>query len=124
MKMLTSHKTVCFLALIVLLTPPAQLQAGQAKRGISGDWQVKADFDGRQFESLLSFSRDKEGNQIGNWVSFRGLSELKDVKSENGQLRFVRVSRNREGQSTTSEFTGTIKRGKLSGTLSGDRGEY
>ncbi|HUU20221.1 MAG TPA: methyltransferase domain-containing protein [Sedimentisphaerales bacterium] len=124
MKMLTSHKTVWFLALIVLLTPLAQLQAGQAKRGITGDWQVKVDFDGRQSESILSLTRDSEGHRIGNWVSFRGLSELKDVKYENGQLSFARVSRNREGQSTTSEFTGTIERGKLTGTLSSDRGEF
>jgi len=124
MKMLTSHKTVWFLALLVLLTPLAQLQAGQAKRGITGDWQVKVDFDGRQSESILSFTRDEEGNRIGRWVSFWGLSELKDVKYENGQLSFVRVSRNREGQSNTSRFTGTIESGKLTGTLSSDRGEY
>ncbi len=124
MKMLTSHKTVVFLALIVLLTPLVQLQAGQAKKGITGDWQVKVDFDGRQFESILSFTRDEEGNRIGRWVSFWGLSELKDVKYENDQLSFTRVSRNREGQSTTSEFTGRINRGKLTGTLSSDRGEY
>jgi len=124
MKMLTSHKTVWFLALIVLLTSLAQVQAGQAKKGIAGDWQVKVDFDGRQSESILSFTRDEEGNRIGRWISFWGLSELKDVKYENGQLSFVRVSRNREGQSNTSRFTGTIESGKLSGTLSSDRGEY
>jgi len=124
MKMLTSHKTVMFLALVVLLTPLAQMQAGQAKRGIAGYWQVKVDFDGRQSESILSLTRDEEGNRIGRWISFWGLSELKEVKYEDGQLSFVRVSRNREGQSTTSKFTGTIESGKLSGTLSSERGEY
>ncbi|MFZ2146126.1 MAG: methyltransferase domain-containing protein [Sedimentisphaerales bacterium] len=124
MRMLTSHKAVWFLALIVLLMPLAQLQAGQAKREIAGDWQVKVDFDGRQMESILSFSRDEEGNRIGRWVSFWGLSELKEVKYEDGQLSFVWVSRNREGQSTTSRFIGTIADGKLYGTLSSDRGKY
>jgi len=91
--------------------------------GLYGDWQVKVDYNGRQRESILSFSRDKEGNQIGHWISFWGLSELKDVKYEEGKLSFVRVRRNREGQSTTSKFTGTIKDGKLSGILSSNRGE-
>ena len=91
--------------------------------GLYGDWQVKVDYTGRQRESILSFSRDKEGNQIGHWISFWGLSELKDVKYEESKLSFVRVRRNREGQSTTSKFTGTVKDGKLSGILSSDRGE-
>jgi hypothetical protein len=88
-----------------------------------GDWQVKVDYNGRQRESILSFSRDEEGNQIGHWISFWGLSELKDVKYEEGKLSFVRIRRNREGQSITSKFTGTVKDGKLSGILSSDRGE-
>ena len=91
--------------------------------GLYGDWQVKVDYNGRQRESILSFSRDEEGKQIGHWISFWGLSELKDVKYEEGKISFVRVRRNREGQSTTSKFTGTVKDGKLSGILSSDRGE-
>lgn len=122
MRMLTSHKAVWFLALIVLLMPLAQLQAGQAKREITGDWQVKVDFDGRQIESILSFSTDQEGNQVGRWVNFWGLSELKEVRYEDGRLSFVWVNRNREGQSTTSRFIGIIEDGKLYGTLSSDRG--
>ena len=105
----------------------AQVSAQPSRRGgrgLYGDWQVKVDFDGRQMDSILSFSRDREGKQIGHWISFRGLSELKDLKYEEGKLSFVRVRQNREGQSTTSKFTGTIKDEKLSGTLSSDRGEY
>ena len=93
------------------------------RRGLYGDWEVKIDYDGRQMESILSFSRNREGNQIGQWISFWGVSELKEVKYEESQLSFLRVRRNREGQSTTSKFTGTVKDGKLSGILSSDRGE-
>ncbi|MCK4629677.1 MAG: hypothetical protein KAT56_11790 [Sedimentisphaerales bacterium] len=121
------RRTVCFFSLVVLVALAAQVSAQPSRRGgrgLYGDWQVKVDFDGRQMDSILSFSRDREGKQIGHWISFRGLSELKDVKYEEGKLSFVRVSRNREGQSTTSKFTGTIKDGKLSGTLSSDRGRY
>jgi len=94
------------------------------RRGLYGDWQVKVDYNGRQWESILSFSRDKDGNQIGHWINFWGLSELKDVKYEEGQLSFARVWSNREGKSTTSKFTGTVKDGKISGTTSSHRGEY
>ena len=93
------------------------------RRGLYGDWEVKIDYDGRQAESILSFSRNREGNQTGQWISFWGVSELKEVKYEESQLSFLRVRRNREGQSTTSKFTGTVKDGKLSGILSSDRGE-
>ncbi len=103
----------------------APTRSPRSRRGrLYGDWQVKVDYNGRQWESILSFSRDNEGNQIGHWISFWGLSELKDVKYEQGQLSFVHDRRNREGQSTTSKFTGTIKDGKLSGTLSSNRGNY
>jgi len=128
MKQVTSHKVVRFVSLFVLLMLSAQVSAQPAqptrprRGGLYGDWQVKLDYDGRQFESILSFSRDKDGNRIGQWISFWGLSELKDLKYEEGQLSFVRVSQNRQGQSTTSKFTGTIKDGKLSGTLTSDRG--
>ena len=126
MKYQVFRRTVCFL-LLVLMALAAQVSAQPSRRGgrgLYGDWQVKVDFDGRQMDLILSFSRNREGKQIGHWISFRGLSELKDLKYEEGKLSFVRVRQNREGQSTTSKFTGTIKDGKLSGTLSSDRGKY
>jgi hypothetical protein len=126
MKYQVFRRTVCFL-LLVLMALAAQVSAQPSRRGgrgLYGDWQVKVDFDGRQMDLILSFSRNREGKQVGHWISFRGLSELKDLKYEEGKLSFVRVRQNREGQSTTSKFTGTIKDGKLSGTLSSDRGKY
>ncbi len=131
MKRIAFHKTVGFLMLMVLVMPLAQASAQDSARpsrsrrgGLYGDWQVKVKFGERQMESILSFSRDAEGNRSGRWISFWGLSELKDVKFEEGKLSFTQERRNREGQTTTSKFTGTIKEGKLSGTLSSDRGEY
>ena len=131
MKRIAFHKTVGFLMLMVLVIPLAQVSAQDSARpsrsrrgGLYGDWQVKISFGERQMDSILSFSRDAEGNRTGQWISFWGLSELKDVKYEEGQLSFVQVRQNREGQSITTKFTGTIKEGKLSGTLSSDGGEY
>jgi len=114
----------CSLMVLIMLSAQVKAQSYQSRRGLYGDWQVKINYDGGQFDSILSFSRDREGNRTGQWISFMGLSELKDLKYEDGQLSFARVSRNRDGQSTTSNFTGTIQDGKLSGTMSSNRGEY
>ena len=126
MKQQTFFKAVLCCSLMVLIMLSAQVRAQSARsrgRGLYGDWQVMVNYDGRQFGSILSFSRDREGNQTGSWISFMGLSELQDVKYEEGQLSFSRVSRGRDGESRTSSFKGTIKDGILSGTLSSDRGE-
>ena len=88
-----------------------------------GDWEVKVDYDEWQMESILSFSRDSEGNQTGQWISFWGMNELKDIKFEDDKLSFVQTYQGRDGQSRTSTFAGTVKSGEISGTVSGDRGE-
>ena len=123
----TFFKVVLYCSLMVLIILSAQVSAQSSRsrgRGLYGDWQVKVDYDGRQFESILSFSRDREGNQTGSWISFMGLSELKDIKYEEGQLSFAWSRRSRDGETTTSTFKGKIEQGKLSGTLSSDRGEF
>lgn len=123
----------CSLAAVVMLSAQVSAQSSSSRRGgrglygdwLYGDWQVKMESDGRQRESILTFSRDREGNRTGQWISFWGLSELKDVKSEDDKVSFTRTSRNRQGESTTSKFAGTLKDdGVLSGTISSDRGEY
>jgi len=121
MKQLAFRKTIGLLMLMVVVTLSAHVSAGTGRRGISGDWQVTMDFDGSQTESILSFSIDKEGKLKGQWISF-WLGELTDIKYEGSQLSFVQVNRfgDREFRRT---FTGTIERGKLSGTVSSDRGQ-
>jgi len=112
---------VSAMALLLLVGPVSAQQSGRG--GLSGDWNVKMEFNGRQMDSILSFSRDQDGNVTGQWISFMGINALKDVKLEEGKLSFARVSQNRDGQSSTSTFKGTIEEGKLSGTLSSERGE-
>jgi len=127
MKRQTFLKAVLYCSLMVLIMLSVQVRAQSSSsrgRGLYGDWLVKVDYDGRQFESILSFSRDSEGNQTGSWISFMGLSELKDIKYEEGQLSFAWSRRSREGETSTSNFKGKIEEGKLSGTLSSDRGEF
>jgi len=122
-------KAVVFCLLMALVVPLVQGSARSSssssrRGGLYGDWEVKIKYDGREMTSILYFSRDKEGKRIGQWLSFWGVSELQDFTYEEGKLSFSRVSRSREGQPTTSKFTGTIKDGKLSGMLTSDRGEY
>ncbi|MBC8218692.1 MAG: hypothetical protein H8E73_09530 [Planctomycetes bacterium] len=124
MKHQTFFKAVLCCSLVILTILSAQASAQSRRGGLYGDWQIKYQAGERQREAIISFSRDSEGNRTGQWISFMSLSELKDLKYEDGQFSFTRDSRNRDGQSTTSKFTGTIQDGKLSGTLSSDRGEY
>jgi len=121
MKQLAFHKTAGILALIIIVALSAPATAGTARKGISGDWKITMDFNGRQIESILSFSMDKKGKLTGQSIGF-SVSELTDVKYEGSELSFVQVNRfgDREFRRT---FTGTIERGKLSGIMSSDRGE-
>lgn len=107
---------------LVLLAGPVSAQQSR-QNGLSGDWNVKTEVNGRQMDSILSFARDQDGNVTGQWISFMGASALKDVKLEEGKLSFTRVSQNRDGQASTSTFKGTIAEGKLTGTVSSERGE-
>ncbi len=124
MKQTVFYKMVGLLTLMVLVTPLAQASAGtgRARKGITGDWLLKGDFDGRQITSILTLSRDKEGELAGQWVSFFGVGELKDLKYEENKLSFVQVYRFGDNEYRW-DFAGTIKRGKLSGTLSSQWGE-
>lgn len=122
------HRAFSRIVLCGLLTGlvmlSAQASAQSRRGGLYGDWQIKYQAGERQRDAIISFSRDSEGNRTGHWISFMRFSELKDFKYEDGKLSFTRASRNREGQATTSKFTGEIQDGKLTGTLSSDRGEY
>ena len=125
MKRQTFLKAVLYCSLMVMVILSTQVRAQPSSsrgRGLYGDWLVKVDYDRGQFESILYFSRDKEGKQIGHWISFMGVTELKDLKLEENKLSFVQVYRFGENE-FSSNFTGTIEDGKLTGTLSSDRGE-
>jgi len=124
MKRQTFFKAALCCSLVILTIHSSQAGAQPRRGGLYGDWQVKYQAGERQRDAIISFSRDSEGNRTGQWISFMSLSDLKDFKYEDGRLSFSRVSRGRDGQTTTAKFTGTIQDGKLSGTLSSDRGGY
>jgi hypothetical protein len=113
----------CSLMLLILLSAQVMGQPPASRRGgLYGDWQIKMQFGEREFESILAFSRNQEGQYTGQWISFWALNELQDVKFEDNKLSFTQVMRF-GGQENTSKFTGTIEQGELSGLLVSDRGE-
>ena len=99
---------------------------GQGQRGgfgIYGDWKVTMEYNERSVTSILSFSRDRETRAwTGSSISFWGITELKDVAFEDNKLTYKQTTRY-GGQERTSEFSGTLAEGKITGVLKSDRGE-
>lgn len=107
----------------ILLSSAAPAQAPARRGGLFGDWRVKMSVDGRDREAILAFSRDEQGQPTGRWISFWGVSELADINFADGKLSFVRSYRDREGQTVSSKFAGSVVGGKLTGSVSSERGE-
>jgi len=127
MKKHTFLKAALFCSLILLVTASAYASARSSserrgRSGLYGDWNIKVQFGERQMDSILAFSRDREGNRTGQWISLWGLTELQNVKFEEGKLTFSQVTRFGDNEYKSS-FAGTVAEGKMTGTLSSDRGE-
>ena len=124
MSYLRTHCTVlgCTLLLMVGLSAQTLAQSTAPKGGEPyGDWETKVTVNRKQRTSVLSLYSDPKGNQTGQWVSLQKLGELKDLKYEAGKLSFIGEDPSRDGQSTTWEFTGTIKEEDLSGCVLSDQ---
>ncbi len=114
---------VCLLAVSFLLPVRVSAQQPRSRRGgLYGDWQIKFEFGERQMNAILAFSRDNEGNLTADWISVFGVIELKEVKFEENKLSFIHTVKFGDNE-FTSNFTGTVEEGKLTGVLSSDRGE-
>ncbi|UCE48871.1 MAG: hypothetical protein JSW47_01765, partial [Phycisphaerales bacterium] len=111
------------LACVVVLAPLPPALAGSAKRAIQGDWQLQIDIDGRKMSSVLSLYKDADDGFKGEWISFFGITELREIEYETRELSFVMTLWLGEGD-TVTKFAGSVKKGELSGTFSNDRGEY
>lgn len=137
MKNRSIQKAWVLLSLVVIVALVAQVsaqtarqgqgQGGQGRRtgtmGIYGDWTITMEYNERSVTSILSFSRDRESRALtGSMISFWGITELKDVKFEENKLTFKQTMRFRD-QERTSEFTGTLAEGKLTGTMKSGQGE-
>ncbi|MCJ7729841.1 MAG: glycoside hydrolase family 5 protein [Sedimentisphaerales bacterium] len=80
-----------------------------------GDWQLQLELGERQ-GSILSFSKDEEGKLVGQWINFRGFTELEDVRFKDNKLSFSQVVRF-DKDVFKANFAGAIEGEKLSGTL-------
>jgi hypothetical protein len=122
-KTLLKVALVCLLVVSFILPVQVSAQQSRSRRGgLYGDWLVKMKFGDRDFESILAFSRNREGQYTGQWITSWGMNELKDVKFEENKLSFTQVT-NYGGQERTSKFTGAIEQGELSGLLIGEERE-
>ena len=108
-------KSIIVTCILLLL----QTSFALAAEDITGEWEMKMDFGGRESFATLSISKNADGTLAGKW----GSQELSDVKFENGKLTFVRIIRFGD-QEFTMEYEGTLKEGKITGTMSSDRGEF
>lgn len=105
------------LAFLLATLMALQVLAQTGGRGASGEWQIKVNAGDRSMQSVLWLYQDKDDQLAGKWISFWGVSDLKELKYENDTLSFKRTSRFR-GTETSMTFVGQIKRAKLTGTLS------
>ncbi len=86
---------------------------------ITGEWEMTMEFGGRQRFVTLAIAKGPDGTLSGKW----GSSELSNVRFDGTRLSFTRTVRMGDRE-FTSNYTGTLKDGKIIGIMSSDRGEY
>jgi hypothetical protein len=111
-KLLRTHLPAV-LVLTLLAAPRARAQ------DVTGEWDVKMDFNGRETFATLVIAKGAGGALTGKW----GSSELSDVKFDGQKLSFVRTMRFGD-QEFKSSYSGTLKDGSLAGAMSSDRGDF
>ncbi|MCJ7777190.1 MAG: hypothetical protein MUP16_02600 [Sedimentisphaerales bacterium] len=133
----TIGKSIIFICVVLLLQtsflwaastagPATSKAAPEAKatppskpEDITGEWEMKMDFGGRESFATLSITKKADGTLTGKW----GSDELSNVKFEGDKLTFVRTVRFGD-QEFSMNYAGTLKDGKLTGTMSGERGDF
>ena len=113
------HKTIGKTLVLVCLMLFAQTSLVWAAEDITGEWEMKMDFGGRDSFATLFIAKQADGSFTGKW----GSSDLSDVKFQDGKLTFVRTIQFGD-QEFTMNYAGTLKDGKITGTMSSDQGEF
>lgn len=111
----TSGKFIAMICFVLLM----QTSLVWAAEEIAGDWKMTTDFDGRESVSTLSIAKKDDGTLTGKL----GSNDLSNVKFADGKLTFVRTISFGD-QEFTMNFSGTLKDGKITGTMSSDRGDF
>lgn len=127
MKGQTFLKAILLMVVLTILSAPALAQppATGQRRGmfLYGDWNLKTTVNEMEMDSILSFSRNEEGEMVAHVIGFWGVLEVQDLKYEEGKLGYVQVYRFGDNENR-STFEGKIEDGKLIGAISSDMGEW
>lgn len=116
----TDHKSATrHLLLILGLVLAVGIPQAYAAEDITGDWDMAMEFGGRQSFATLSVAKNADGTYAAKW----GRDELANVKFDGQKLSFTRTVRFGDNE-LKMDYAGTLKDGKLTGTLSSDRGEF
>jgi len=113
------HKTIGKTFILLCLMLLAQTSLVWAAEDITGQWEMKMDFGGRDSFATVSISKQADGGLAGKW----GSTDLSDVKFQDGKLTFVRIIQFGD-QEFTMDYAGTLKDGKITGVMSSDQGEF
>lgn len=108
-------KFIIFICLLLLL----QTSDVWAAEDITGQWEMKMEFGGRESFATMTISKKADGSLTGKW----GSNELTDVKFEDGKLTFVRIITFGDSE-FIMDYEGTLRDGKITGEMSSDRGEF
>jgi len=108
-------KFIIFTCLLLLL----QTSYVWAAEDITGQWEMKMEFGGRESFATMTISKKADGSLTGKW----GSDELKDVKFADGKLTFTRIITFGDSEFIL-EYAGTLRDGKITGQMSSDRGEF
>jgi hypothetical protein len=108
-------KSIILTCILLLL----QTSFALAAEDITGEWEMKMEFGGRESFATMTISRKADGTLAGKW----GSDDLTDVRFEDGKLTFARIITFGD-QEFIMEYEGTLKDGKIAGTMSSDRGEF
>jgi len=113
------QKTTCKTLVLVCLMVFMQPSLVRAADDITGEWEMTLNFGGRESFAMLTISKKADGALAGKW----GSDDLSDVKFQDGKLTFVRKVRFGD-QEFSLDYAGTLKDGKITGTMSSDQGEF
>jgi len=113
------NKTIGRTFVLICLMLFAHTSFVWAAEDITGQWELKVEFGGRNSFATLSISKQADDALAGKW----GSGDLSNVKFQDGKLTFVRIIQFGD-QEFIMDYTGTLKDGKITGTMSSDQGEF
>ena len=115
--------TMSLLVIVSLVLAAGPVVTALAQEGITGGWEFKSEFNGRQMTAKVTFTKNADGKYSGTWIGKRGESTLSDISFENGKVKFTRTSKFND-QELKMTYNGTLAQDKITGTGSGERGDF